>query len=173
MNRDAHAVFKWAVGKYSRNGEIYIWGHSLGSAISVRLVQELVQDDLYTQVPLPAGLILESAPSSIADVVLGKLPDALHGYASRFLQSQLFHRFPTKERIGTLSSSHRRRRVPLLIVHGALDTDVPSAHGRLLADASGAQFVEFPSADHTNVVDQANFVEVVKAFIAPVNSTSK
>lgn len=44
--------------------DIFIWGHSLGSALATRMVSELKKENIF-----PVGLVLESAFTSMRDEI--------------------------------------------------------------------------------------------------------
>jgi alpha-beta hydrolase superfamily lysophospholipase len=108
-HEDALAAWQWLAARQPQSRR-YLFGHSLGGAIAVRLASE-VSDD--------AGVLVEGTFTSIADVVKtmqwGWLPVA------PFI-TQRFDAASRVQRIG----------VPLLVVHGSQDRLIPSALGRQL-----------------------------------------
>lgn len=111
-------------------GPVVYYGESLGAAVAIALAEQRTPD----------ALVLE-APFASLDAM------AAHLYGSAALARILNARWPSRERIATVSA-------PLLILHGAQDSIVPPAQGRaLLAAAASADktFLLVPGAGHTDV----------------------
>ena len=106
---DAQAAWQWLAAQHP-HARRYVFGHSLGGAIAVRLAGEV--DDL-------AGLMVEGSFTSMADVVQtmrwGWLPVAP-------LITQRFDAGTQIERV----------KAPLLVVHGSQDRLIQPALGRAL-----------------------------------------
>jgi pimeloyl-ACP methyl ester carboxylesterase len=106
---DARAAWDW-LARTQPQARRYVFGHSLGAAIAVRLAQE---------VPDEAGLIVEGAFTSTIDVVRtrswGWLP----------MDWLITQRFDAASRIAKVGS-------PVLVVHGSEDTMVSPQLGRAL-----------------------------------------
>lgn len=111
-----------------------IYGHSMGSGAAVALAAGLDFPGDY------AGLILESAFSSFADVAqaAGLLPGLL------FLGSR--ERFDSIGQIGKI-------RAPLLMLHGGQDDTIPSGLGRRLFEAAAQpkQWLLFDDGAHSDL----------------------
>lgn len=111
VDADARAAWTWLASRYPKRDR-YIFGHSLGGAIGVRLASEV--DDA-------KGLIVEGTFPSIAAVVAtfkwGWLP----------FSPLITQRFDSADRIAEVE-------VPVLVVHGTRDTLIPPALGRELFD---------------------------------------
>jgi alpha-beta hydrolase superfamily lysophospholipase len=111
---DAAAAWAW-LGAERPAARRFVYGHSLGSAIAVRLAAEAAPADA------PAGVVLEGAFTSIPDVLgtfrYGWLP----------LRPFVTQRFDSSRRIAQLH-------MPLLMLHGADDHLIPPALGRELFD---------------------------------------
>jgi hypothetical protein len=126
---DARAAWGW-LARTQPQARRYVFGHSLGAAIAVRLAQE-VDDE--------AGLIVEGAFTSAEDVLRstrwGWLPVA-------WLITQ---RFDAASRIAQVGS-------PVLVVHGSEDTMVSPQLGRALYDQAipPKRFVLVQGAVHEN-----------------------
>ena len=139
---DAQAAWQWLASQHPRAPR-YLFGHSLGSAIAVRLAGEV--DDV-------AGLIVEGSFTSIADVVQsmkwGWLPVAP-------LITQRFDAGAQIERV----------KAPLLVVHGSQDRLIQPALGRALYERarSPKRFVLVEGGTHhnTNAVGQAAYREAI------------
>jgi len=133
---DAHAAWNWLLPQLAPAQQVYIYGHSLGSAIAVQLAKD-------TSVGArTAGLILDSAFTSIPDAArhlpgLGWLP--IHG-----LMTQRFDSVATINQVT----------VPILFLHGSNDTVVPIKLGRALYDAApgSRQWVVIDGAGHSDTL---------------------
>jgi pimeloyl-ACP methyl ester carboxylesterase len=106
---DARAAWDW-LARTQAPARRYVFGHSLGGVIAVRLAQE---------VPDESGLIVEGAFTSTQDLVnstrWGWLP----------IERLITQHFDAGSRIAQIGS-------PVLVVHGSLDTMVTPALGRAL-----------------------------------------
>ena len=126
---DAQAAWQWLAAQHP-HARRYVFGHSLGGAIAVRLAGEV--DDL-------AGLMVEGSFTSMADVVQtmkwGWLPVAP-------LITQRFDAGAQIERV----------KAPLLVVHGSQDRLIQPALGRALYERARApkRFVLVEGGTHHN-----------------------
>ena len=126
---DARAAWRW-LGQARPASQRYLFGHSLGGAIAVRLASE-VDDE--------AGLIVEGSFTSIADVVAtfrwGWLP----------LGPFITQRFDAASHIGRVGS-------PVLVVHGSDDQLISPALGQALYEraTSPKRFVLVEGGSHHN-----------------------
>jgi uncharacterized protein len=139
--QDAAAAYAFTAARYSAD-KIVAWGFSLGTGVAVALAAEQ-----------PIGkLILESPYTSIVDVAAS---------AFWFAPVRLLMRdqFRSDQRIA-------RIRVPLLVMHGALDPTVPVAFGeRLFALANEPKrFVRLARGGH-NDLDHFGAIEIARNFI--------
>jgi len=110
---DAHAAWQWLAAKHPQR-QRYIFGHSLGGAIAI---------DLASRVADEQGTIVEGTFTSIPDVASsmkwGWLP----------LGPLITQRFEAIRKVDKVGS-------PLLVVHGANDSLIPSDLGRRLYEAA-------------------------------------
>jgi pimeloyl-ACP methyl ester carboxylesterase len=126
---DARAAWDW-LARTQPQAHRYVFGHSLGAAIAVRLAQE-VSDE--------SGLIVEGAFTSTIDVLRstswGWLP----------IDWLITQRFDAASRIAQVGS-------PVLVVHGSEDTMVSPKLGRALYDQAlpPKLFVLVEGAVHEN-----------------------
>ncbi len=126
---DALAAWRWLAARHPQ-AKRYLFGHSLGGAIAVRLAGDV--DDL-------AGLIVEGGFTSIPDVVetmkWGWLPVAP-------LITQRFDAGAQIERV----------KAPLLVVHGSADRLIQPTLGRALYERARApkRFVLVEGGTHHN-----------------------
>lgn len=139
--QDAAAAYAFTAARY-RADKIVAWGFSLGTGVAVALAAEQ-----------PVGkLILEAPYTSIADVAAS---------AFWFVPVRLFlkDQFRSDARIA-------RIKVPLLVMHGALDATIPVAFGeRLFALANEPKrFVRLARGGH-NDLDNFGAIEIARNFI--------
>ena len=112
---DARAAWDWLVKQQPDPAKRFIYGHSLGGAVAVDLAAAANAD--------AGGLIIESTFTTLVDIAqewsFPWLPVGL-------LMSQRF------DSIGKMA----RVALPVLVVHGAADHDVPSRFGQALYAAA-------------------------------------
>ncbi len=144
VNEDARAGWAWLEANYPGRDR-YIFGHSLGGAIAVRLATEV--DDA-------KGLIVEgtftSIPAVFETMKWGWLPIA----------TLITQRFDSADRIAQV-------KVPVLVVHGAADSLIPPALGRALYEKAAApkRFVLVEGGTHysTNGRGQRQYRDALRA----------
>jgi alpha-beta hydrolase superfamily lysophospholipase len=137
-HEDALAAWQWLAAQHPQSKR-YLFGHSLGSAIAVRVAGDVAD---------AAGLIVEASFPSIPDVVKtmpwGWLPVAP-------LITQRFDAGTQIERV----------KAPLLVVHGSEDRLIQPTLGRALYERAHAPkrflLVEGGSHHNTNAVGQAAY----------------
>lgn len=135
---DARAAWAWLASTQPQASR-YVFGHSLGGVIAVRLAHEVADE---------AGLIVEGAFTSTQDLVnstrWGWLP----------IEGLITQHFDAGSRIAQIGS-------PVLVVHGGLDTMVAPALGRALYERAlpPKRFVLVPGAVHedTDVVGHEQY----------------
>ena len=143
-HEDAQAAWQWLAAQHPGVPR-YLFGHSLGGAIAVRLAAE---------VPDLAGLMVEGSFTSIPELVgsfkWGWLP----------VSPLITQRFDAGARIGQV-------RAPVLVVHGGSDSLIPSALGRALYERAPQPkrwvLVEGGSHHNTNTLGQPLYREAVAA----------
>jgi len=176
MHENAVAMWRY-VRKQHAAKEILIWGHSLGSAVSVNLMATLVEEW-----EIPAGVVLEAPLASIAAVVadtwLRLLPNRSRIISA--LRSLLYDNFDS---MGKLPIDDFV--APVLVLHGQRDAVVPYSHGKALSEKAGFAFEGFPEANHQvprcnrtvialltptptrqNIVDQADLIPRFQRWVA-------
>ena len=105
-------------------GKRFIYGHSLGGAVAVDLAAHLSQAAAQAGTPVPAhGLIVESSFTTLADIARAVTSPLL---PVQFLLSQKFDSL----------AKMRELRMPVLLVHGAGDSYVPSRFSEELYQAA-------------------------------------
>jgi uncharacterized protein len=141
-HEDALAAWQWLATQQPR-AKRFVFGHSLGSAIAVRLASEV--DDI-------TGVIVEGGFTSIPDVFStmkwGWLP----------LGPLITQRFDAASRLEKI-------KVPLLVVHGANDNLIKPELGRALYERARQpkRFVLVEGGTHhnTNAVGQVQYRQAV------------
>jgi uncharacterized protein len=141
-NEDALAAWQWLAAQRPR-AKRFVFGHSLGSAIAVRLATEV--EDI-------TGVIVEGSFTSIPDVFStmkwGWLP----------LGPLITQRFDAVSRLDKLKA-------PLLVVHGANDNLIKPELGRALYERAKQpkRFVLVEGGTHhnTNAVGQVQYRQAV------------
>lgn len=141
---DAQAAFAYLQQIGVPATRIVVYGWSLGSAVAVRLADEVEA----------AAVILEGAPASIAEIGQKQYP---------FFPIRLVmrNRFDSFRRIG-------RIREPLLFLHSPEDVVIPYAEGRRLYDAATSQktMVEVRGGHvHASEEDEALFRSAIATFL--------
>lgn len=149
---DAAACLTWLMERGLREDEVVVWGHSLGTGVSVRLAHAQQQRGA----PLHA-VVLESAYTSMR-LASSQYPVVLPFRALPFGRSIVWRYFrksadelDTQARITDLGC-------PVLLLHGAADIMVPmEPHSKALAiglkeAAKSHVFVPLPDAGHLDVV---------------------
>jgi uncharacterized protein len=125
---------------------IVVFGESLGTGVAVRLAAE----------QKVAGLILDAPYTSVLELASASYP---------FLpvRALLIDRYETRKYIAKV-------KVPLLILHGELDSVVPVAMGRELARLANEpkRLVTFPGGGHT--VDGDEAVEAMRGWIGSLRA---
>jgi alpha-beta hydrolase superfamily lysophospholipase len=143
VDEDARLAWAWLAAHHPGRDR-YIFGHSLGGAIAVRLA---------TEVPDAKGLIVEgtftSIPAVFETMKWGWLP----------ITPLITTRFDSADRIAQV-------KVPVLVVHGEDDGLIPPALGRALYEraTSPKRFVLVPGGTHysTNSIGQAQYRDALR-----------
>jgi fermentation-respiration switch protein FrsA (DUF1100 family) len=123
---------------------IVIYGWSLGAAVAV---------DMASRLP-PAGMILEGAPASLADLTRRRYP---------FFPLRLFMRSPfdSIRKIGTIPA-------PVLFLHATADEVIPVGEGRRLYEAArGAKVFVEVDGGHLTAIDRSApaFERAIRTFL--------
>ncbi len=129
LYKDARAAFAWLAKRHDPQ-KIVIHGRSLGTGVAAKLATEVDA----------SALVLEAPYTAIVDVA-----EERHPYLPVSLL--LWDQFRTRDFIGEV-------KVPLLIVHGDLDTSIPFAQAQRLLDLAPTpkKLVEMPGSDHNSLV---------------------
>ncbi|MFZ4482131.1 MAG: alpha/beta hydrolase, partial [Rhodoferax sp.] len=128
-----------------------LYGHSMGSGVAVDLASRLQAQVDY------GALILESAFTSFRDVALDAgLVTGLAAYANN-------ERFASDEKIG-------RVHVPLLMMHGSLDSTIPMRLGERLFSAANPpkEWRTIEGGEHSDLqqADRAGYQATLRRFVS-------
>jgi pimeloyl-ACP methyl ester carboxylesterase len=115
---DARAAWDWLVQRQPDPAKRFIYGHSLGGAVAVDLAAALGSN-------AARGLIVESTFTTLVDIAKE------WSFAWLPLGTFMSQRFDSLSKIARVA-------IPILVVHGTVDRDVPSYFGQqLYAAATG------------------------------------
>nr|XP_023019045.1 monoacylglycerol lipase ABHD12-like isoform X2 [Leptinotarsa decemlineata] len=121
---------------------IYVWGHSLGSALATRTVASLENSGIHTY-----GLVLESAFTNLRDELyvhpFGKIFAWLPWFSATILEPLERNGF-----IFNTSSNILEVTCPIMILHAQDDPEVPCEFGRQLYEIASKRS---PKANSTTV----------------------
>lgn len=132
LTSDATYAYNWLLSQPNVNRDrVFVWGHSLGTAVAVRLVANL---------PLqmkPRKLILEAPFDSLASAIANhpfSTPFRLMPYFDNFfvepIRSSAEFNFDSVQRIGDIKTT------PLMILHAEDDAIIPMKLGKNLAQVA-------------------------------------
>lgn len=126
---DARIAWNWLAARQPDPAKRFIYGHSLGGAVAVDLAAALSEPSESPTAAPAAGLIVESTFTTLVDIAkewsFSWLP----------LGTLMTQKFDSLSKIGRIA-------MPVLVVHGAIDQDVPSRFGQALyAAATGRKML--------------------------------
>ncbi|XP_071832905.1 lysophosphatidylserine lipase ABHD12-like [Apostichopus japonicus] len=170
IQHDMETVYRWAKER-TKNSEVYIWGHSLGTGLSSVFTANLCKAG-----KCPSGLILESPFNNLLDEVafhpFGAPWWIVPGYNSliRYAFKEGAEYFQSDESIDKITC-------PIMILHAKDDVVVPYNLGRKLyevgqekrpKEAPTIKFVSFDAErqlGHKYIVRAPELSSIVKDFI--------
>ncbi|MGK7922883.1 MAG: alpha/beta hydrolase [Trichodesmium sp.] len=133
--QDIEVVWNYLVNQRQINPQnILVYGHSLGGAIAIELA---------TRHPKIAGLIIQSSFTSILDMV------NFQGKFYRFLPIKLI----LNQKFDSISKLEKLD-IPILLIHGTEDMEVPTYMSEQLYEVSPAKIKDLyivPNAGHNDV----------------------
>ena len=127
---DGQGALDWLRAQIGEDGEIVLYGESLGTGVATWLAAREPVD----------GVVLEAPFTSIANIAQDQYP---------FLPAQwlIVDRFDSQARIADIS-------VPILVLHGEADRMIPPDHGRALAELGPTtRLVTFPDGGHSDLFE--------------------
>ncbi|PIK61417.1 putative monoacylglycerol lipase ABHD12 [Apostichopus japonicus] len=169
IQHDMETVYKWAKER-TKNSEVYIWGHSLGTGLSSVFTANLCKAG-----KCPSGLILESPFNNLLDEVafhpFGAPWWIVPGYNSliRYAFKEGAEYFQSDESIDKITC-------PIMILHAKDDVVVPYNLGKLYEvgqekrpkEAPTIKFVSFEAErqlGHKYIVKAPELSSIVRDFI--------
>ena len=144
---DAKRAYDMLVARGVDPRAIFLYGESLGTGVAVQVALEKAA----------AGLILDAPYTSTVDVAAMRFPMLP-------VRPFVLDRYDSASRIGQL-------RMPVLILHGALDQIIPVPMGRALARLAPEpkRYVEFPNGGHSDLyLEGNNALAPVRAWVKGV-----
>lgn len=171
LSSDARFMYDWLLRQPNVSKDrVTVWGHSLGTAVAVRMVADL-PDSIK-----PRRLILEAPFDSLANAIANhpfSTPFRIIPYFEYFfvepIQKSPELNFDSASRIGDIKST------PIMILHAEDDAIIPLALGRNLYNKAkqvlGGSRVKFVSvsADHAlghkHICNHDETMTIVKRFI--------
>ncbi len=152
--RDAQAAWSWLVDEAGiPPGDVFLLGRSLGAGVAAGLADELTGEGQ------PAGLILESAFTSVPDMAR-----ELYWWLPWSIIARV--RYDTRSRL-------QRDGPPVLVVHSRHDEIVPFSHAERLLEAAGrrAELLEIVGDHNTGFIQsRAAYERGLEAFIRKVQT---
>jgi uncharacterized protein len=144
---DARAAWDWIAQTFPKSDR-YIFGHSLGGAIAIRLAESVADE---------RGTLVEGTFTSIADVVR----ESKWGWVP--VSALITQKFDSRERVARIGS-------PLVVMHGANDQVIAPVLGQRLFDAAAEPkrfiLVEGGSHHSTNSVGQPEYARALREMFA-------
>jgi fermentation-respiration switch protein FrsA (DUF1100 family) len=132
-----------------RSEQIILFGVSLGTTVATHV----------STVRSASGLILQSGFSSLEDIAYEKVPFL------RIYPAILFPKSPALDNVAIVSQPH----VPLLVMHGAMDSIIDIRHSRRIFDQASdpKTFVVCPHSSHVNIdpLDVPLFIDTLRQFL--------
>ena len=150
--RDAEASVRLFAGRLRKDGvPVIYWGRSLGSPVAAHAAARIAPDGLILETPMPdVRSVFRTNPVM---------------WSLSFVSS---YRFPTARLVGHLD-------VPLLVVHGDVDSIVPYVAGKRVFEAARTTrktFVTIAGADHNDlhVVNPPHYWQAIDSFVDGLRS---
>lgn len=187
---DALLMFRWVMQRVDPTTSVFIYGQSLGSFAATHVASRTTNsndqasssqisgaegsssdEDTLLQGGRLAGVLLDAPPVSLQTAALTHpimKPFRAIGLTRAF--SRLIYEGHDSTRAVTFI------RTPLIIMHGSVDTMIPSWQGRLLAERarnagnSRVRYTEFENVGHVDVSGAEGYLRTVHNFICTAES---
>lgn len=171
LSSDARFMYEWLLNQAGVTKErVIVWGHSLGTAVAIRMVADLPEE------VAPRRLVLEAPFDSLANAI------ANHPFSTPFRMIPYFEYFfvePIKQSIEFNFDSAKRigdiKLTPIMIIHAEDDTIIPLKLGQNLyqtaVDKLGkarVKFIQIASSHgfgHKHICMHDETMSKVKQFI--------
>ncbi|CAN8004688.1 unnamed protein product [Ixodes hexagonus] len=132
---DAEAVYRWVREIAPPNKKVVLWGHSLGTGVSVYLLSRL--SNAASKVRLPDGVVLEAPFDALHKVAQFHPLSLFHRYLPYFeavfvdsIRNDAASNFDSVAKVASVSAQ-----TPVMVLHARDDAMVPFVLGRNLYDA--------------------------------------
>ncbi|KAJ8910832.1 hypothetical protein NQ315_015567, partial [Exocentrus adspersus] len=175
---DTVQLFKWVRSK--TNNDIYIWGHSLGAALSTHAVKVLKEEEDI----VPMGLVLESAFTTMREEMihhkLGKIFKWLAYFNQTILDPPERNGFLFRTTTNILSVD-----CPIMIMHAEDDDVIPYFLGKRLSEVASTKrnlttqgkvfYHQFPSVGykHISLTDDPKVPGYINEFVQECMEANK
>uniref|UniRef100_A0A8R1HZ98 2-arachidonoylglycerol hydrolase ABHD12 n=1 Tax=Caenorhabditis japonica TaxID=281687 RepID=A0A8R1HZ98_CAEJA len=128
---DARTVYDWVREKCGKT-QVIVWGHSMGTGVSCKLVQ-----DLSIEHKAPCGLVLESPFNNLKDAVTNHPIFTVFCWMNDFMVDTIIIR-PLNSVGLSMQSDKRIAKIscPIIILHAEDDKILPLKLGRALFEAA-------------------------------------
>ncbi|XP_044008566.1 lysophosphatidylserine lipase ABHD12-like [Aphidius gifuensis] len=177
---DSQYVLQWIMEKVKNNSTpIFVWGHSLGSGISLHTLAQLTAKNIHI-----SGLFLESPFTNIADVYRGTIFYKLFSFLPWFYWSVIEPvdkqnlKFQSDKYIGVI-------KCPIIVIHAEDDEIVPFKLGEKLYNTglqlhgmstNNLQMISIKSTfncGHKNIYKYEKLPEIIENFITKCSPAVK
>ncbi|XP_031832490.1 lysophosphatidylserine lipase ABHD12 isoform X2 [Nomia melanderi] len=169
---DSKYALEWVLKKVNGSSPVFVWGHSLGTGVSIHVLALLAQENIQ-----PAGLFLEAPFNNIAEEL------SVHPLAQIFKHLPWFHwvivepfyynnlRFESDEHIKNVQCS-------IMILHAEDDNVIPFSLGEKLYKAginyhgNGTNQIQFTRIDsshglgHKYICRYEKLPNIIRSFVA-------
>ncbi|KAG5898034.1 hypothetical protein JTB14_001745 [Gonioctena quinquepunctata] len=174
---DTHQIYQWIRNNTKNN--IYVWGHSLGTALGTHTVKRLREDKI-----VPMGLILESPFTTMREEVESNFVGKLFKWLAYFEQTVLT---PLEENGFLFRTSTNILSVdcPIMIMHAQDDNVIPFRLGKKLSEIAETErkiptqgnvtYHEFPvlGYKHVGITEDPNIPKYLETFMAQCEEQNK
>ncbi|CAB3995229.1 Hypothetical predicted protein [Paramuricea clavata] len=159
---DSLTVFQWILAN-TNNGPVYLWGHSLGSAVAVAISKILTETDVSVM-----GVILEAPLNNMRDAAFN------HPLATPYRMWPFFQ--DTLQEVNEMYKSDEiisSIKYNILILHDHGDKIVKFMSGKKLHEAAlkhkkenqSIEFKEFTGFSHTTISASEDLPEILRNFM--------
>jgi pimeloyl-ACP methyl ester carboxylesterase len=163
---DVQTAYDYILDRFQvQPGQVIVYGHSLGTGISTRLVSTLCDSKSTAS---PAGLVLEAPFNSVHGVIASYVPLRwLPISLTTRLLTRIQHHFPSDQYIGQITC-------PVQVIHGEKDSEVFLSLGLQLVQQhrQHVDYLILKDAGHDNNIDFDECKIKLKDFLATLTTTA-